>query len=95
VCTGGNWNFTPLPKVCGGEERKAEMSNWMSDGVAAASARRGTKASGPAASSAATAAASTPACRSAVRLVIRPRESIEHPLICAGQRRAQETRAKY
>jgi hypothetical protein len=83
VCTGGNWNFTPLPKVCGGEDRKAEMSNWMSDGAVAAIARSGTKASGPAASSAATAAASTPAWRSAVRRVIRPRESTKaSPHLC-------------
>ena len=47
---------------CGGTERNAEMSNWVSDGLVAAFARSGRKEKGPTASRAATAATSAPPC---------------------------------
>ena len=54
------------------------MSNWMSDGRVAASARCGLKENGPTASSALSATASAPVFLRAVRRVMCAGESNEH-----------------
>ena len=61
MCTGSSWNCTSVPQFCGGTARKAEISNWISDGTMETPTRTGRKENGPTASSAPSATASAPA----------------------------------